>query len=348
VIAALVWWHTEQGGSQHLPPERFHSALRVGWRHARHNRHLNATLMRAAGFFVFASAYWALLPLVARDQIASGPQLYGLMLGTIGVGAVGGAFLLPRLKAWFGPDTLVAGATAGTAVALLLFAMARSPSAGLAAALIAGVSWIAVLAPLNVSAQVALPAWVKGRGLAIFATVQFGAMTLGSALWGQFAQLTSLPVAHAAAAIGALVGIPLLWRWKLQTGATVDLTPSMHWPEPVVTAEMEPDRGPVQVVIEYQIGPEDRQKFLEMMFDLKSERLRDGAYEWDIFEDAAEPGRMVETFLVMSWLEHQRQHHRVTSADQDLQARIVKFHEGRTPPVVRHLIAARPLGGATR
>lgn len=347
VIAVLVWWQTGPAGAQHLPPERFYSALRVGWRHARHNRHLTATLMRAAGFFVFASAYWALLPLVARDQIASGPQLYGLMLGTIGVGAVGGAFLLPRLKAWFGPDALVAGATAGTAIALMLFAMARSPGVGLAAALIAGISWIAVLAPLNVSAQVALPAWVKGRGLAIFATVQFGAMTLGSAFWGQFAQLTSLPAAHAAAAIGALAGIPLLWGWKLQTGATVDLTPSMHWPAPVLAAEMEPDRGPVQVVIEYQIDPRHRASFLEMMFDLRSERLRDGAYDWDVYEDAAEAGRMVETFLVSSWLEHQRQHHRVTSADQDLQARIVKFHVGPTPPAARHLIAARPeKGGA--
>jgi MFS family permease len=112
VIAVLLWWRSAQNSAPHLPPERFHSALSVGWRHARHNRHLIATLMRAGGFFVFASAYWALLPLVARDQIASGPQLYGLLLGTIGVGAVGGAFLLPRLKAWLGPNKLVAAATA--------------------------------------------------------------------------------------------------------------------------------------------------------------------------------------------------------------------------------------------
>jgi len=342
VIAVLLWWKPRDGVEHHLPPEQFQSALKVGWRHARYNQHLTATLIRAAGFFVFASAYWALLPLVARDQIASGPQLYGLLLGTIGVGAVGGAFLLPRLKAMLGPNNLVAAATAGTALALVLFGAARSPIVGLLAALIAGLSWIAVLAPINVSAQVALPAWVKGRGLAMFATVQFGAMTFGSALWGQFASLTSLPAAHFVAAAGALAVVPLLARWKLQTGAAVDLTPSMHWPAPVLSAEVEVDQGPVQVVIEYRIVPEDRDAFLAAMRDFRAERLRDGAYDWDIYEDAANPGRMIETFLVASWIEHQRQHHRVTTADQDVQRSLLRFHRGASPPVVQHLIAARP------
>jgi predicted MFS family arabinose efflux permease len=345
VIAVLMWWRPTMAADISLPPERFNSALRIGWRHARHNRHLTATLIRAAGFFVFASAYWALLPLLARDQIASGPQLYGLLLGTIGAGAVGGAFLLPRLKAAFGPNAVVAGATAGTALALLLFGLARTPGVGLIAAAAAGVSWIAVLAPLNVSAQVALPAWVKGRGLAIFAITQFGAMTIGSALWGQMGNLAGLPAAHFIAAAGALACIPLLARWKLQTGADVDLTPSMHWPAPVLAGEVGPDQGPVQVIIEYRIAPEDREAFLATINDLSGERLRDGAYDWDVFEDAAEPGRMIETFLVSSWLEHQRQHRRVTSADQDVQARLLRFHKGAAPPVVQHLIAARPQPG---
>lgn len=208
--------------------------------------------------------------------------------------------------------------------------------------MIAGISWIAVLAPINVSAQVALPTWVKGRGLALFATVQFGAMTVGSALWGQFAKLTSLPTAHFVAATCALAAIPLLARWKLQTGADVDLTPSMHWPAPILASEVEPDRGPVQIVIEYKIAPEDREAFLATIRELSRERMRDGAYDWDVFEDAAEVGRMIETFRVSSWLEHQRRHHRVTSADKDVQARLLLFHKGASPPVVQHLIAARP------
>jgi MFS family permease len=342
VIGVLWWWRPATSSGAALPPERFRSALGIGWRHVRHNRHLMATLVRSAGFFLFASAYWALLPLVARDQIATGPELYGLLLGTIGVGAVGGAFLLPRLKTLLGPDKLVAAATAGTALALVLFGFARPSHVGLAAALIAGVSWIAVLAPLNVSAQVSLPSWVKGRGLAVFAIVQFGAMTLGSAIWGQVANLAGLPTAHIAAAIGALICIPLLARWKLQTGADIDLTPSLHWPDPVLSGDVELDRGPVQIMIEYRIAPEDREAFLRKINAFSAERLRDGAYDWDVFEDAAEPGRMIETFLVSSWLEHQRQHHRVTADDREVQQSLHKFHRSAKPPVIQHFIAARP------
>ena len=342
VIAALIWWKPAERPARRLPAEGFSHALGLGLRHARHNPHLRATLVRAAGFFVFASAYWALLPLVARDQIAGGPQLYGLLLGTIGVGAVSGAFLLPRLKTMLGPDRLVVVATCGTALALVLFGLAQSPVVAFVASLIAGLSWIAVLAPINVSAQVGLPSWIKGRGLSLFATVQFGGMAAGSALWGQVAKLYGLPATHFVAAAGALIAIPLLWRWKLHTGAALDLTPSMHWPAPVATSEIQPDRGPVQITIEYIIDPAERAEFLKAIGEFRAERLRDGAYDWAVYEDSALPSSMVETFLVSSWLEHQRQHERVTQADHDVQERVRRFHKGVEPPVVRHLISARP------
>ena len=99
IVGALLWWRPTRGPRTLLPAERFGQAILAGLRYARHNPHLRATLVRAAGFFLFASAYWALLPLVARKQIAGGPELYGVLLGVIGAGAVGGAFFLPWLKA---------------------------------------------------------------------------------------------------------------------------------------------------------------------------------------------------------------------------------------------------------
>jgi MFS family permease len=341
VIAALIWWRPSPSQATGIPPERLAGALVIGFRHARYNRHLRATLVRAVAFFFFACAYWALLPLVARNQIAGGPALYGILLGAIGAGAVAGAFALPWMKSALGPDRLVALGTLSTALSLALLGIAHDTALALVACLLAGISWISVLATLNVSVQVSLPDWVRGRGLSIFVTVFFGAMTAGSALWGQLASTISLPAAHFIAAAGALVAIALSWSWKLQAGTGVDLAPSMHWPAPVLTADLQPDRGPVLVTVEYRIAPERREAFLSAIRALGEQRRRDGAYAWDIFEDAAEEGRYLETFCVASWLEHLRQHHRVTNADRIVQNAIRDFSAAGEPKVT-HFVAATP------
>jgi hypothetical protein len=137
-----------------------------------------------------------------------------------------------------------------------------------------------------------------------------------------------------------VVALLALRRWKLQTGAGVDLNPSMHWPAPVLAQDVDGDRGPVLVTVEYRIDLADRAPFLDALARLSDQRIRDGAFEWNVFEDAAEPGRIVETFLIASWLEHMRQHERVTHEGRALQERVQAFHKGATPPVVAHLVAA--------
>jgi len=337
-IAALKWWQPPLQPTRRLPAERFMSAMRTGIRYTRHNHRLRATLARAIAFFVFASAYWALLPLVAREQIAGGPELYGMLLGAIGAGAIGGALFLPHVRRKLGTDHLVAVGTIGTAFALALYGLARDAVTGTAASILAGVCWIAVLSSLNVSAQFALPEWVRGRGLAVYVTVMFGAMTVGSALWGQVARVAGFPIANFLAAAGAIVAIPLTRRWKLHSGATIDLAPSMHWPAPVVTGEIESDQGPVLVIVEYRVAEANRGALLVALDKIEHERRRDGAYAWQVFEDTAESGRFLETFLVESWLEHLRQHERVTNADRVLQEHVHRLLEA--PPQVTHLISA--------
>jgi MFS family permease len=337
IVGSLSWWRPPKRTGTLLPAERFGHAMLSGLRYARYNRHLRATIMRATGFFLFASAYWALLPLVARQQIAGGPGLYGVLLGVIGAGAVGGAFFLPWLKPKLGPDRLMALSALGQAAAMVLYGIAHEPLTALIASVIAGATWIATMATLTVSAQVALPDWVRGRGLALYTTVFFGCLTLGSAVWGEVAEWVGLPLALFLAAGGAAAAVPLTWRWKLQTGARVDLTPSMHWPEPITTEAIAHDRGPVLVTVDYRIDPKAQEEFLKAIAMLEHERRRDGAYAWGIFEDAAEPGRFVETFLLESWMEHLRQHERVTNADRVVQDAVHRFHLHGQPKVT-HLI----------
>jgi MFS family permease len=340
VVAALIWWHPPQDAAySNVPPERFTLAIGAGLRYARHNPHLRATLICGLGFFLSASSYWALLPLIARNQLAGGPEFYGLLLAAIGLGAVASTFALPLFAKALGPDRLAAVGALGTAVALVLFALSRVAALALTASVIAGAAWIIVLTTLNVSAQVALPSWVRGRGLSIFNTVMFGSMTAGSALWGKLAGLAGLPVANLVASLGVLITIPLLWRWKLQTGAALDLNPSQHWPAPVLSHEISEDQGPVLVTVEYEIDPQDRAKFLEAMRHFAGERRRDGAFAWGIFEKVAETGRFVEIFMLNSWAEHLRQHERVTDADRKMQE-VVKRFQIDGDPKVTHSISA--------
>jgi hypothetical protein len=164
-------------------------------------------------------------------------------------------------------------------------------------------------------------------------------MTLGSAVWGELAAILGLPAAHFIAAAGAVAAIAVTWPWKLQAAAAADLTPSMHWPTPLVAGEIDRDRGPVLVTVEYRIRPEDREAFLDSIEPLRRERLRDGAFRWGVFEDAADQSRIVETFVVGSWMEHLRQHERVTNADRLVEQNVLRFHLEGTPKVT-HFIAA--------
>jgi MFS family permease len=338
IVAALLWWRSPRKPADSLPAERLTSAVRIGVRYAANNEFLGATLVRALAFFPFACAYWALLPLVARSQMTQGPELYGVLLGAIGAGAIGGSFALNWLKGRLGPNGIVAYGTLATALALVLFGFARDPATSIVACLIAGASWTVVLTVLYVSAQVALPDWVRGRGLAIFLTAIFGATTIGSAVWGQLAGMEGLAIAHFVAAAGVVIAIPLTWGWKLQTGSGIDLTPSMHWRAPVLAQKIENNRGPVLVTVRYSIEAKDRTEFLSVLDELRHERKREGAFAWGLFEDVANSGRFVETFLIESWLELMHARERVTNSD-----RLLEEHVGRlltTPPDVTIMIAS--------
>lgn len=339
VIAVILWWRSGARPAHALPPEHLRGAIRVGLRYARNNRALRATLARAVGFFLFASAYWALLPLLTRTQLHGGPRLFGVLLGAIGAGAVGGAFVLPRLKARSSADTMIMMGEAGTALALLLFGLAHGAALAVIACLIAGVGWIVVLATLNVSAQVALPEWVRGRGLAAYVAVFFGTMSAGSLLWGYLAERLGLPLAHGLAAAGAVLALLATRRWRLGTGPQADLTPSAHWPAPLLADPVQNDAGPVMVTVEYRVSAANRSEFFAALTHVAHERRRDGAYDWEIFEDTAHPERLLEIWFVDSWLEHLRQHQRVTKADEAAESRLRQLAHGE--PLVTHYLSAR-------
>jgi MFS family permease len=312
--------------------------MRAGLRFAWASRDLRRILFRASLFFFFANVAWALLPMVARDVLGGSAGFYGAMLGAIGAGAVLGAMVMPPLRKKLSADGLVL--TASLMIAGILAAISFKPPqiAGIVLALFLGAAWIAVLTTLNAMAQGVLPNWVRGRGLAIYLMAFNGATTAGSLCWGAVGERIGVPstllVGGALLVIAALVA----HRYKLPT-ADADLTPSNHWPEPAIAEQVDHDRGPVLVTVEYKVKAQDRSGFFDSLTLLSQERRRDGAYAWGMTEDTADSERILEWFFVESWAEHLRQHRRVSVADADLQSEVVKFHSGAQPPKVAHYVA---------
>lgn len=215
VIAALWLWRATPAAPRKDQPT-FLASMREGLAHAAQNQALKNTLLRSVLFYSFGSAYWALLPLIAREQLQGQASLFGVLTGCIGAGAVAGAMLLPRLRQRYGLDRVLMMGILGTVASLAGFALFHAPVLGMATALLAGASWIAGLSSLNVAAQLAVPDWVRARGMALYTTALYGCLALGSMLWGQIATRFSLAPTLLLAAGGALAGLLLGQHRRLQ------------------------------------------------------------------------------------------------------------------------------------
>jgi predicted MFS family arabinose efflux permease len=154
-----------------------------------------------------ASCYWALLPLIVREQLRGGPRFFGVLVGCIGAGAVAAALLLPRLRARWNLDRLQVSAQIATAMALLAFALLDAPALGIVTALLAGMAWLVSVSTLNVAAQLAVADAMRARGMALYTTVFYGCLAGGALLWGQVATATKIVPALLIAATLTLIAL---------------------------------------------------------------------------------------------------------------------------------------------
>lgn len=337
IVIVLALWRRAPAESGR-PPEHFGTALRAGVRYVVHASPLQAVLAKAGLFFVFASGFTALLAIVVKQELSAGAGAYGILLGCFGIGAIAGALCLPRIRSRVDPDRLVLIASLVFAATLGALAMVRTLVVLYPACLIAGFAWISVLSSFHIAAQTSSPAWVRARALSLYIVVFSGGLAAGSLIWGLLAEQTSprlaLLAAAGATAVAALVGR----RFKLGAAAQVDVTPSGHWPEPVVEGDEPGERGPVLVTVEYRVRPDAEAAFHQLLHALGRSRRRDGAIQWGVMEDVSAPGTFLEYFVTSSWLDHLRQHDRVTVDDRELQVAIAKTQVDGYRPHVRHFV----------
>ena len=205
---------TGQQAPGHAPRARqsMLASIATGLRFCRSSSPVRRVLVRGFAFGFGGVGFLALLPVVVRSQMHGTELDYGLLLGAFGLGSILTALWVAPLRRRFGSETVVGAATVLFAAALLPIAAAHSLAPALAAALVAGGSWVATLTTLNVAMQLRSPEAILGRCLAIYQSVTFGGMALGAYTLGVLADLISVAGAIRTAAAVLLVSLPLL-RW---------------------------------------------------------------------------------------------------------------------------------------
>ena len=339
LVAVLLFWRRRLPKDD-LPRERIGSAVAAGLRYVGETPALRAILIRAGLFGIAAAAGLALLPLIARDRLGGGPVTYGLLLGAFGIGALVGAFLIHPLRQRRGAEfvvTLLAAAGGAAFVAIGLLPASRTVV--VTALAVAGMAWLGSFSTFNITVQMRAAFWVQARVLALYQTVVFGGMALGSWAWGALAGVTSLEAAYLLAGTALLGGIVLHWWLPMSAAAAPDLQPAVRQePLPAVPAGEE---GPVLVEIEYEIGPADAPAFVAAMDEVGHLRRRNGALRWRVAPEPAGRHLWGEAVVLADWLKHRRLRRRMTRADAVLEARAIAYHRGHEAPRRRYLIARR-------
>src|SRR5689334_1587685 len=319
-------------------PERLLSGVMSGLRYVRHSAPMRALIVRNLTFSVCASAFWALLPVIARDQLGLGAGGFGLLSASFGIGAIVGAVSIPGQLHRQPMNRVVS--SGGLLWALAIFIVALTVNTGLAliGTAFAGAAWVYVFATLSAGTQSSAPGWVRARAVSMNLVATQGCLALGSALWGIVASVFGTRWALATSATAVIVLQWLYRRVRVEMGQEADVSPGMQLPELTVFAEPLPDDGPVLIQLEYRIEPANREAFLKAIQKVGPTRRRNGATSWRVFRDVGEDGRFVERYVIASWAEYVRLRARMTMADSRLQQRVAELQCADVPIRVSRLI----------
>jgi hypothetical protein len=283
------------------------------------------------------SALWALLPLIATRRLGLGSGGYGVLLGALGIGAIGGAFIVPLARARLSANALATVASLAYAAALAAAALSRNLALTIVVLLPAAAAWTVFLSDVNATLQLFLPRWVRARGLSVYQMILFGAQATGAAIWGVVAGVAGLVPAFLISAVVMAAGAATLWFWPFRPTGDMDRS-MVRWPEAQLLVSPDRDSGPVLVRTTYTIAPDMEPRFRQAMGRLRQSRLRTGALDWALYQDARNPREFIELFSVPSWEEHLRQHQERQTAT-DLRYRDDAAALSDPPPQAGHFLA---------
>jgi MFS family permease len=319
-------------------PERLLSGVMSGLRYTRHSPAMRAFIVRNLSFALCASALWALLPVIARDELGLGAGGYGLLSAAFGAGAVAGALWLPRHLQRRTLNVVTLSGVGLWTAALLLVAATRYTTVALVGAVGCGMAWVLVFASLSAGTQSTAPAWVRARAVSMNLVAVQASLAVGSALWGALASAAGVRISLAVSA-GSLVLLHLFTRRVVvEMGKEADVMPGAQLPELTITGEPLPDDGPVLIQIEYRVDAPNRHAFLRAMRHVGPTRRRNGATSWRVYRDLGDEDRYLERYVIASWAEYVRLRSRMTMADSRLQEQVAQLQRPGVPIRVSRLI----------
>lgn len=337
VIYALIRWRPTPE-VRLLPAERLGSAISAGLRYVALSPNLMRVMTRACLFGISAVVVLALLPVVTRDILRGQATTYGLMLGAFGFGAIGGALASPILRRRAGIEGVVAGSFFLFAAGTVTIALSSSVLMALPGLMVAGAAWVSALSLFNVSTQLATPRWVVGRALSIYQTLTFGGMALGAWFWGLMSDWYSPQAALLTAAAVMVCGGLLGLVWRMPDFVEVNLDPANRFHEPALRLDLQARSGPIMIMVDWDIPPENTSAFLALMAERRRIRLRDGARQWALLRDLENPDIWVESYHVATWTEYIRHNQRRTHTDAQNVDHLRKLHRGPDAPHVHRMI----------
>jgi MFS family permease len=323
-------------------PETLFSGIQAGLRYTRHSPPLRALIVRNMSFGICASALWALLPVIARDQLGLGAGGFGLLSAAFGIGAVSGALSIPQQLKKRSLNRVVSSGFILYAASALLIAAADYTVLALAGAFGAGAAWVSVFASLSAATQSAAPAWVRARAVAMSMVAVMASIAFGSVVWGTMATGLGTRIAMATSAGVLMLLLIVNRRFRVKLGEEADVTPGVQLPDLAIAVQPRPDDGPVLIQLEYRIDREHRDEFLRAAYAVEPVRRRNGVSDWRIFRDLGEDGRFIERFIIMSWAEYVRLRTRMTVTDRRIHDRIETFQRPGVPVRVSRLIGINP------
>ena len=209
LLVIVVLWRWRPAPAPQRERRRLLPVIAEGLRVAIASPPIRTILLRALAFTMTGAAAWALMPLVAADLLGRGSEVYGLLLGALGAGAVIGAASATWFRARFTPETTTRAAGLIYGVGCVLVALKPGLVPMLALLVLAGAGWVQALSGFSVAAQLWAPREVIGRIVALASSVTFGGIALGSWLWGHFAESHGIAAALIASG-GAMIVLPLL------------------------------------------------------------------------------------------------------------------------------------------